>query len=183
MLHGLIESGIEIFVMLGNDDFVELETLLREQETSGRLTYIHNRVVPLGNSQILGYSCVLSKPFRYRHWERTEEEFERDLAELKADRDTSRLILSIHMPPYGTKLDMLGVDHSHAGSRSVRRLLQENRFSIGLFGHIHESHLVSGSRHDCLGETAVINPGGYHDDECCAVIFDSGEPGDWQGLW
>ena len=63
------------FVMLGNDDFVELEPLLLMQETSGRFTYIHNRVVPLGSSQVLGYSCVLSKPFRYRHWERTEEEF------------------------------------------------------------------------------------------------------------
>lgn len=177
------ESGKEIFVMLGNDDFVELEPLLLAQERFGKLTYIHNQVVALGSTQVLGYSCVLSKPFRYRHWERTEEEFARDLAKLIADRDTSRLILSIHMPPYGTNLDMLGVDQSHAGSRTVLTLLQENRFSIGLFGHIHESHLVSGSRHDCLGSTVVINPGGYHDDECCAVIFDSGEPKNWQGLW
>ena len=183
LLHSLSKSGIEIFVMLGNDDFVELEPLLLEQETSGRLRYIHNRVVPLGSSQVLGYSCVLSKPFRYRYWERTEEEFAQDLAKLISDRDTSRLILSIHMPPYGTNLDVLGVDHSHVGSRTVRSFIQKNRFGIGLFGHIHESHLVSGSRHDCLGETAVINPGGYHDDECCAVIFDSGEPENWQGLW
>lgn len=183
LLHSLGKSGIEVFVMLGNDDFVELESSLLRRETSGRFTYIHNRIVPLGNSQILGYSCVLSKPFRYRHWERTEGEFATDLAMLIEGRDTSRLILSIHMPPFGTNLDMLGVDHSHAGSRTVRTLIQENRFGIGLFGHIHESHLVSGSRHDCLGQTAVINPGGYHDDECCAVIFDSGEPSNWQGLW
>jgi Icc-related predicted phosphoesterase len=40
----------------------------------------------------------------------------------------------------------------------------------GLFGHIHESHHISGSRHDRLGGTLLFNPGGYHDGGCCAVV-------------
>jgi Icc-related predicted phosphoesterase len=87
------------------------------------------------------------------------------------------------MPPYATNLDMLGFDHRHVGSRAVRTLLEQHRFGIGLFGHIHESHLVSGSRHDDFGGTIVINPGGFHDDDCCAVVFDSEDPRNWQGLW
>ena len=183
LLQTWIDAGIEIFVMLGNDDFAELESLLLEHEHPGRLTSIHNRVVSLGTGFVLGYSCVLSKPFRYRYWERSEEEFSSDLARLIAKCDTSKTVLSIHMPPHGTNLDMVGTDGSHVGSHAVRRLIQDHPVRIGLFGHIHESHLVSGSRHDRIGDVDVINPGGYHDDECCAVVFDSNQPSNWVGLW
>ncbi len=153
--------------MLGNDDFAELESLLLAEEQLGNLSYIHGRTRPLGRGRVLGYTCVLSKPFRYRHWERTEGQIGQDLAALTEGRDTAGLLLSIHQPPYGTNLDRLGPDGGHAGSRVVRSLLEGGRFGIGLFGHIHESHHLSGSRHDRVGGTLVINPGGYHDSRCC----------------
>jgi Icc-related predicted phosphoesterase len=172
----------EVFVMLGNDDFAELEAHLLEEEHLGSLKYIHGRVCPLGGAQVLGYSCVLSKPFRYQHWERTEEQIRQDLAALTTGLDSTRLLLSIHMPPFGTNLDMLA-DGRHSGSQAVRDLLEGRRFGIGLFGHVHESHHVSGSRQDRVGSTLVFNPGGYHDSESCAVVFDSSNPEDWLGLW
>jgi Icc-related predicted phosphoesterase len=132
---------------------------------------------------VLGYSCVLSKPFRYRYWERSEEQIGQDLAALTQGRDKARLLLSIHMPPYGTNLDRLGPDGRHIGSRAIRTLLEGGRFGIGLFGHIHESHHFSGLRHDHVGGTLVLNPGGYHNSECCAAVFDSFDPEDWRGLW
>ena len=177
------DEGKEVFVMLGNDDFADLEAPLLEEERLGNLSYVHGRVCPLGRSQILGYSCVLSKPFRYRYWERSEEQIGQELSALTAGRDPARLLLSIHMPPHGTNLDMLWPDGRHVGSRAVRAALEAGRFGIGLFGHIHESHLISGSRHDRVGGTLVINAGGYHDSECCAVIFDAANPEDWRGLW
>ena len=65
----------------------------------------------------------------------------------------------------------------------MRRLLEEGRFGIGLFGHIHESPQLSGARDDRVGGTIVLNPGGFHQEACCAVVFDSQEPGSWRGLW
>jgi Icc-related predicted phosphoesterase len=183
LLRSYRNEGKEVFAMLGNDDFAELEALLLEEERLGNLAYLHGRVCPLGRGQILGYSCVKSKPFRYRHWERSEDQIGEDLAALMAGPDPARLLLSIHMPPHGTNLDMLGPDGTHAGSQAVRALLETRRFGIGLFGHIHESHLVSGSRHDRVGGTLVINPGGFHDSECCAAVFDAADPEDWRGLW
>ena len=183
LLHRYRGDGIEVFAMLGNDDFEELESLLLAEDQLGNLSYIHGRTRSLGRGRVLGYSCVLSKPFRYRHWERSEGQIGQDLAALTEGRDTAGLVLSIHQPPYGTNLDRLGPDGGHAGSRAVRSLLEGGRFGIGLFGHIHESHHLSGSRHDRVGGTLVINPGGYHDSECCAVIFDSSNPEDWRGLW
>ncbi len=176
-------EGKVVFVMLGNDDFAGLEALLLNEEGLGTLTYIHNRICPLGEGQILGYSHVLSKPFRYRHWEQTEEQIRQALARLTAGRDTTSMILSIHMPPYGTNLDRLGINGQHAGSRAVRSLLEARPFAIGLFGHIHESHLVSGSRHDQINSTHLFNPGGYHDTDCCAIVFDASNPADGRGLW
>jgi Icc-related predicted phosphoesterase len=176
-------DGIEVFAMLGNDDFAELEPMLLEEDRRGTLSYLHGRICPLGGGWILGYSCVLSKPFRYRYWERSEEQIAHDLATLTRGRDSARLILSIHMPPHGTNLDRLGPDGRHIGSRAIREMLEGRRFGIGLFGHIHESPLLSGARHDHIGETLIINPGGFHDSGSCAVVFDSEEPDDWQGLW
>jgi Icc-related predicted phosphoesterase len=176
-------EGQEVFAMLGNDDFAELEPLLLAEDRLGHLAYLHGQVRPLGRSQVLGYSGVLSKPFRYRSWERSEEQIGHDLAALTEGRDSTRLLLSIHMPPYGTNLDRLAPDGRHAGSQAIRALLERRRFGIGLFGHIHESHHFSSSRHDRVGGTLVINPGGYHASECCAVIFDSSDPEDWRGLW
>jgi Icc-related predicted phosphoesterase len=176
-------EGQEVFAMLGNDDFAELEPLLLAEEQRGHLSYLHGQVRSLGRSLVLGYSCVLSKLFRYRSWERSEEQIGHDLAALTEGRDSTQLLLSIHMPPYGTHLDRLAPDGRHAGSRAIRALLESRRFGIGLFGHIHESPHHSGSRHDWVAGTLVINPGGYHDSACCAAVFDSSDPDDWRGLW
>jgi Icc-related predicted phosphoesterase len=176
-------DDIELFVMLGNDDFVELEELLKQEEQLGTLLYIHGRVIPLGKTHVLGYSCVPSKPFRYRYWERSEEQIHQELDNLLASHNTSNMLLSIHTPPYGTNLDMIYPSDGHVGSSAVRDLLEMKQFGIGLFGHVHESHYYSGSRHDTLGGKVVINPGGYHDSECCAVVFDSANPDNWMGLW
>lgn len=72
LLHRYRGDGMEVFAMLGNDDFEELESLLLAEEQLGHLSYIHGRIRPLGRERVLGYTRVLSKPFRYRRWERSE---------------------------------------------------------------------------------------------------------------
>ncbi len=47
-------------------------------------------------------------------------------------------ILFSHPPPYKTKLDRTFFG-SHAGSRSVRRFLEEYAIDLGIFSHIHEA--------------------------------------------
>lgn len=183
LLRSYRDEGIKVYAMLGNDDFLELESLLLEAEREDVLQYVHERVCPLGTMQIVGYSCVLSKPFRYRAWERSEEEIAEALAKLTSDLDSTETILSVHMPPYATKLDMLGATGEHVGSRAVRQLLEDRQFAIGLFGHVHESHLVSGSRNDQINATQIFNPGGYHESTCCGLLFDPSMPASWQGLW
>lgn len=167
--------------MLGNDDFVELENLLLSAEKKGLLKYINQQVCRLGQKKILGYSYVRSKPFRYRFWEKTEKNIYLDLKKILKNQKTSELILSLHSPPFGTNLDIMFY-HKHIGSKAVRKILLENRFAIALFGHIHESPLLSGRVDDSLGGNLIINPGGFHNSKLGAILFDSNNCGKWVSL-
>lgn len=64
-----------------------------------------------------------------------------------------KLIIAIHEPPHGTKLDMIG-QGQHVGSEKVRDFIERAQPDVVLTGHIHESMGV-----DMLGKTTVINPG------------------------
>ncbi len=62
-------------------------------------------------------------------------------------------ILVSHVPPYGTKLDVVrsGV---HVGSKSLLKFLKEKQPILCICGHIHESHGI-----DLIGRTVSVNPG------------------------
>ncbi|WP_158606632.1 metallophosphoesterase family protein [Paenibacillus ginsengarvi] len=78
---------------------------------------------------------------------------EDDLASLTAGG-----IWVMHAPPYGTKLDMLD-SGGHAGSRAIRRCIEELQPMLTLHGHIHESPYKTGEWADRIGDTICINPG------------------------
>jgi len=64
-----------------------------------------------------------------------------------------KLILAVHEPPHGTKVDTLS-DGEHVGSPLVRAFIERVQPDIVLTGHIHESRAT-----DMLGRTQVFNPG------------------------
>jgi uncharacterized protein len=178
-LRRIKQAGIKIFCMLGNDDFAELQNSLQEAEQQGVVSNITNQTKEFGNKFIFGYPYVVSKPFRYRYWEKDEESIYEEINNTLMNQDTEDLILSIHQPPYNTNLDVL---HSglHAGSHSIRKILEEYRFSIGLFGHIHESCQKSGKVYDYISDNLIINPGAYHDSQVSAIVFSVDNPKEWQ---
>ena len=66
-----------------------------------------------------------------------------------------RTLLFSHVPPYKTKTDRTAF-FLHAGSRALRRFLQENALSMCVCGHIHEAR-----GQDLVGETPVYNIGAF----------------------
>jgi Icc-related predicted phosphoesterase len=180
-LHKYKKQSLEIFIMLGNDDFVELEPVLLSAEKQGDLCYINKTIHDLGKKKILGYSYVKSKPFRYRFWEKTEKVIYSDLKKLLKNQETANLIISFHMPPFKTNLDVM-FPRVHIGSKSIRKILTDNSFFIGLFGHIHEPPLLSGKDGDHIGTNLIINPGAFHETRLGAIIFDSNKMGKWLRL-
>jgi len=158
--------GIPIYVMLGNDDPVDLQRIL---EAATWATVAEGQVIPLDDDHELaswGYSNLT--PW-HSHREQTESELAASLrAVVSRLSDPSRAIFNFHVPPIGTGLDdapaldenlrviqVLGqVKFAPAGSTAVRALIEEIQPLLGLHGHIHESSAIRR-----LGRTIAINPG------------------------
>ncbi|HZC33033.1 MAG TPA: hypothetical protein VE640_07075 [Candidatus Bathyarchaeia archaeon] len=158
--------GIPIYVMLGNDDPVDLQRVL---DAATWATVAEGQVIALDDDHELaswGYSNLT--PW-HSHREQTETELAASIhAVVSRLSNPSRAIFNFHVPPIGTGLDdapaldenlrviqVLGqVKFAPAGSTAVRAVIEEIQPLLGLHGHIHES---SGIRR--LGRTIAINPG------------------------
>jgi Icc-related predicted phosphoesterase len=159
-------AGTPLFLMLGNDDPIELRPLLDRAPWG---VHAEGKVLQIDDEHELiswGYSNIT--PW-HSHREMTEDQLDAAIRGMAAGvRDPSRVIVNVHVPPYGTQLDeapvldedlrvvqKLGqVKHAAVGSTAVRDFLLETQPLLGLHGHIHES---AGIRR--LGRTIAINPG------------------------
>jgi Icc-related predicted phosphoesterase len=158
--------NVPLYLMLGNDDPVELGALLDNAPWG-----IHGEgdVLWLDDEhEMISWGYANTTPW-HTYREQTEEELTTSLTAL-ANKLTrpERAVFNVHPPPYGTQLDeapmldenlqvqaVLGqVRMVPVGSTSVRDIVLDRQPLLGLHGHIHES---SGVRR--LGRSMVINPG------------------------
>lgn len=138
-----------IYAQIGNMDTLEVDSWLEEKGMN-----IHNRMVSL-NSQVhllgLGYSNPT--PFS------TPSEVEEKQIKIWLDQlipqaqQAQHLIFMTHTPPYNTKADLLS-SGLHAGSKAVRRFVEQVKPEVCITGHIHEARSA-----DQLGPTRIVNPG------------------------
>ena len=68
-------------------------------------------------------------------------------------KDARIKIMVTHAPPYGTKVDMIGL--SHVGSNGIREAIEKLKPNLCLCGHIHETFGIE----DKIGKTKIINVG------------------------
>jgi Icc-related predicted phosphoesterase len=167
----LAEVGIPAFMMLGNDDFIEMGDVF---SGSTRVTNPEDRVVELPG----GYEMISLGYSNPTPWSSPRELTEPDLAtrlEAMAVRvqDPGKSIFNFHVPPQGTHLDQAAlldetftpivsgghVQIGHVGSTSVRGLIEHYQPMLSLHGHIHESPGMSK-----IGKTIAINPGSEYMD-------------------
>jgi Icc-related predicted phosphoesterase len=161
------EQDVEVFIMMGNDDFSVNMDVLEQAEEEGILKVMHMKVLKAGDRFIAGYSFISPTPFHIKDWERLEAEIKTDLNELAKKSDQRKTIWVFHVPPFKTKLDVLW-NGEHAGSAAVKDFIDESQPLVTLHGHIHESPDMSGTWKEEFGETVSINPGNAR-----FVIFDS----------
>ncbi len=159
-------SGRPLYFMLGNDDPVELASLLNAAPWG---THDEGKVVWLDDEhEMISWGFSNITPW-HSHREQTEDQLTTAMNEMAGRLSRpERAVLNVHVPPYGTQLDdapkldenrrvvaSLGqVQFAAVGSTAVRDFELERQPLLGLHGHIHES---SGIRR--LGRTVVINPG------------------------
>ncbi len=120
--------------------------LLHMRSLEGAIN-IHGKVVNVLGLNLGGFGGGGISPFN------TPIEFdERTIWKNLSDLVNIDVLVS-HVPPYGTKLDVVR-SGMHVGSKSLLKFLKENQPILCICGHIHESHGV-----DFIGRTISINPG------------------------
>jgi Icc-related predicted phosphoesterase len=130
-----------VFLILGNDDARVEEEVVREAGADGLWEYAHERRIPWGRLDVVGYAWVPPTPFRLKDWERydvsrhiepgcsapedgwhtvpvDEREIRfmtirQDLERLTEATDPRRTVFLFHTPPYDTALDRAALDGKH----------------------------------------------------------------------
>jgi Icc-related predicted phosphoesterase len=159
-------DNIKFFMMPGNDDSYIVDKILSESKhlinPDGKVIEIdsNHKLFSLGISNITPWKCP--RDF-------TEEEISAKIEDILNVAFEGQLIFNIHVPPYGTHIDLApklndemkpvlkpGGEYEmiHVGSVSVRAAIEKFQPKISFHGHIHESRGV-----DKIGSTLVFNPG------------------------
>jgi Icc-related predicted phosphoesterase len=160
-------SDTRCFVMPGNDDTWVIDQVFDPDDT--KIINCDQRVVDLGD----GYSMVSLSYSNPTPWDSPRELSEEELAALIEKivaevPDMSRAIFNLHVPPYGSGLDLAPaldstlkpkvaggqIESAPAGSTAVRDAIERHQPPLALHGHIHESKAARR-----LGQTLCINPG------------------------
>jgi len=175
-------TGINVYITGGNDDFLELDDVLRASDS---MTFAEGKIEMIGGMHEMissGYANIT--PWKCPR-DVTEEELYARIDEM-AQRagNTESAIFNLHCPPIDTMLDrctqldtsydpprpLIGVDAS-GGSISVRKIIEKYQPALSLHGHIHESRGI-----DRIGRTVCLNPGSeYSEGILRSVLVNLGE--------
>ncbi|MGZ7120276.1 MAG: metallophosphoesterase, partial [Methanobacterium sp.] len=127
-------------------------SIYKEIENSNAIN-IHNKSLIIKNIGICGFGGSNTTPFN-TPLEFAEIQIYSQLEKIMSEIENEEIrILVTHAPPYNTKADILP-SGDHAGSESVRRIIEEYQPTLNVCGHIHESKAI-----DKIGNTIIINPG------------------------
>lgn len=178
------ELELPAFVIAGNDDPWGLDELtFAEREW---VNGADGRVFPVSDHWTL-ISCGLSNETPWQCPRDTpEEELAGRLAALADEAgDMENVIANIHVPPYGTSLDLaprldtsvyppqvIAGETAPVGSIAVRDFLQERQPLLSLHGHIHESPGAVN-----VGRTQAMNPGSEYAEGMLRAVLVTIEPG------
>jgi Icc-related predicted phosphoesterase len=163
-------SGVRVFISAGNDDFPEVDDILRQSTVivnhDGQKVWIDedHEMIGLGYANITPWQCPRDI---------SEEELACKIEALAAQVERMETcIFSFHVPPVDSQLDTCPkLDSSvyppriitdgsggpvlhGAGSTAVRNAIEKYQPLLSLHGHIHESRGVVQ-----IGRTKAFNPG------------------------
>lgn len=162
-----LTDDVQAYIMPGNDDSTDVDAAL---DRGARLRNAEQRVVWLDDwLPMISYGDSTPTPWDSPR-EVSEEEYRRRVEQLVAELDDpSRAVLNLHVPPYGSRLDLAPaldegkrVRYSAAGDtllapvggHSVRECIERLQPRLGLHGHVHEARGRAK-----IGRTVCFNPG------------------------
>ncbi len=146
ILDKLEDKETRILSMPGNCDPENVLPILEERGVS-----FHLQTVELSDLTFVGLGGSNPTPFG-TPFELSEEEIKENLVSLTQGIEGKWILIS-HVPPYDTKADLTSAD-VHAGSKSVRQIIEEREPQLNICAHIHEARGT-----DNIGRTKIVNPG------------------------
>ena len=184
----LEDPDVRCFVMPGNDDPPGVDTAI---EAADRVEACDERIVEFGGYTMLSLGYANRTPFDSPRELDEDELFRRIEAMAEQVPDHSRSIFNLHVPPYGSQLDVapeLDADlnvqvaagqpkMAPCGSTAVREAIERWQPLLALHGHVHESRGANR-----IGRTLCINPGSdYHTGRISGVLVHlNGDRADYQ---
>jgi Icc-related predicted phosphoesterase len=166
----LAGKGLRVIFTPGNDDEFAIDPVLRRSEI---IEAPEGEVIKIDDMhEMLSLSWSNKTPWDTPR-ECSEEELGEKITALAAEiRDMDNAIFNIHVPPYGTGLDLApeledggskvkrgGTIYQPVGSTAVHDAIEEFQPMLSLHGHIHESRGMQR-----IGRTMCINPGSSYSD-------------------
>ncbi|HEY6427569.1 MAG TPA: hypothetical protein VIX84_10070 [Acidimicrobiales bacterium] len=167
----LAGTGVQLYVMTGNDDPPELRELLAE---SSIITDPEDQLIDLGEGMTM-ISCGWSNRTPWNSpREMDEDDLDRHIEKLAAEVPSAeRAVFNLHVPPIRTAIDKAPVLNDSlkpvvkggavlmesVGSEAVRAVIERHQPMLSLHGHIHESRGAVK-----IGRTLCINPGSEYAD-------------------
>jgi len=149
ILNEISSFDIPVLAVPGNCDPEQIHGKL----DSSKAINIHGRSVVVKNIGICGFGGSNPTPFNTPLEFEEIEIYDEAKKAIENIKDHEITLLVTHAPPYGTKADLLP-SGKHAGSKSLRKIIEEYKPSINICGHIHESRGI-----DKIGDTYIVNPG------------------------
>lgn len=157
-------TGVELFVMPGNDDEFYLDKVI----VGKNITNCDGRCVRMGDYDMYSLGWSTTTPWDTPRETTEEDMWRRIVALVEGVTNFERAIFNFHEPPYDSGLDLgpaltenleaiqEGGQRKQVpiGSHSVRRAIEEFRPLLALHGHVHESRGITK-----IGRTVCINPG------------------------
>jgi Icc-related predicted phosphoesterase len=174
----------EMYMAAGNDDWYEIDDMIEQAKNvhpcDGRLVNFD------------GHEMITNSNSNHTPWDTPREMDEEDLlAKLEPlcqqVQHYETAIFNFHVPPYGYALDlapkldenlvMAAEEKIHAGSTTVKYLIEKYQPLLGLHGHIHESRGAQKA-----GRTLLINPGSEYSEgllKGVVIMFNRGKIKDY----
>ena len=143
-------SGKKVLAIPGNCDPPTVTSLFEKRGAN-----LHEKVVEINGVRMAGFGGSNVTPFG-TPFEMQENEIYSRMKRLteRLSNAGDRLILAVHCPPKDTECDKTVVG-AHAGSSSIRKIIEELQPALVVCSHIHEA----GGSTDLIGKSRIANIG------------------------
>ncbi len=142
LLYEINKLGKPVLMIHGNH---ESSSLLKNLcKPLDNLTFIHKKFHKFKDVLFVGYGGG--------GFSLTEPDFEKFVKKNK-NKIKGKVVLIVHAPPFGTKLDKLNSEHY--GNKSITKFIEKFKPKLVVCGHFHETAGLNQK----IGKTLIINPG------------------------